>query len=146
MRPPTISSAPGPSPSPRPSSRSGPVERMRIGLLAPPMEPVPPPAYGGTERVIASLADVLVDRGHDVTLFASGDSRTRARLVPTVSRAAWHEEHSVDPLPYWTLTITRAYAHAAELDVMHNHCDHVAYPLARVSRVPTVTTLHGRLD
>jgi glycosyltransferase involved in cell wall biosynthesis len=119
---------------------------MRIGLLAPPVEPVPPPAYGGTERVVATLADALVDRGHDVTLFASGDSHTRARLVPTVERAIWHDVRFVDPLPFWTLAITRAYAHAGEVDVMHNHCDHVAYPVARLSNVPTVTTLHGRLD
>ena len=119
---------------------------MRIGLLAPPVEPVPPPNYGGTERVVATLADALVDRGHDVTLFASGDSHTRARLAPTVERALWHAEAPVDPLPFWTLTVTRGYAHAADLDVMHNHCDHAAYPIARLARVPTVTTLHGRLD
>ena len=119
---------------------------MRVGLIAPPVEPVPPPTYGGTERVVASLADALVDRGHEVTLFASGDSQTRARLIPTVARAIWHDERFIDPMPFWTLTVTRAYAHADELDVMHNHCDHVAYPLARVARIPTVTTLHGRLD
>ena len=131
---------------PDPSSRSGRVDPVRVGLLAPPVEAVPPPTYGGTERVVATLADALVDRGHDVTLFASGDSHTRARLVPTVERAIWHDDRYVDPLPFWTLTVTRAYAHAAELDIMHNHCDHVAYPLARISTVPTVTTLHGRLD
>jgi glycosyltransferase involved in cell wall biosynthesis len=119
---------------------------MRIGLLAPPVEPVPPPNYGGTERVVATLADALVDRGHEVTLFASADSRTRARLVPTVERAIWHDDRYVDPLPFWTLAVSRAYAHASELDVMHNHCDHLAYPVARLSPIPTVTTLHGRLD
>jgi glycosyltransferase involved in cell wall biosynthesis len=119
---------------------------MRIGLLAPPVEPVPPPTYGGTERVVASLADALVDRGHDVALFASGESRTRARLVPTVERAIWHDDRYVDPMPLWTLAVSRGYAHASELDVMHNHCDHFAYPIARLSPVPTVTTLHGRLD
>jgi len=119
---------------------------LRIGLLAPPVEPVPPPTYGGTERVVATLADALVDRGHEVTLFASGDSRTRARLVPTVERAIWHDDRYVDPMPFWTLAVSRGYAHASELDVMHNHCDHVAYPVARLSPVPTLTTLHGRLD
>ena len=107
---------------------------------------MPPPTYGGTERVVSTLADALVDRGHEVTLFASADSHTRARLVPTVERAIWHDARYVDPMPFWTLTVARAYAHADELDVMHNHCDHVAYPLARVSPIPTVTTLHGRLD
>ena len=119
---------------------------MRIGLLAPPVESVPPETYGGTERVVASLADALVDRGHDVTLFASGDSRTRARLVPTVERAVWHDPRYTDPLPLWTLAVTRAYAHAAELDLMHNHTDHMALAAARLAAVPTVSTLHGRLD
>ena len=99
---------------------------MRIGLLAPPVESVPPSAYGGTERVVASLADALVERGHQVTLFASGDSRTSARLVPIVERAIWHDERFTDPLPFWTLAMARAYAHAGELDVMHSHADYFA--------------------
>lgn len=119
---------------------------MRIGLLAPPVEPIPPPTYGGTERVVATLADALIDRGHDVVLFASGDSQTRAHLVPTVERAIWHDDRYTDPLPLWTAAIGRAYAHAGDIDVMHNHADHVAYPAARLARVPTVTTPHGRLD
>jgi glycosyltransferase involved in cell wall biosynthesis len=110
------------------------------------VESVPPLTYGGTERVVASLADALVDRGHDVTLFASGDSRTRARLEPIVERSIWHDDRFTDPLPFWTLAIDRAYRHAGELEVMHNHADYFAYARARVSPVPTVTTAHGRLD
>jgi glycosyltransferase involved in cell wall biosynthesis len=119
---------------------------MRIGLLAPPVERVPPTTYGGTERVVSTLADILVERGHDVTLFASGDSETRARLVPTVERAIWHDSRFTDPLPFWTIATGRAYGHVDELDVMHNHADHFAFPATRHSPVPTVTTLHGRLD
>lgn len=119
---------------------------MRIGLLAPPVERVPPITYGGTERVIATLADALVERGHDVVLFASGDSLTRARLVPTVERAVWHDPRFDDPLPLWSLAIAKAYEHAGEVDLMHNHADHMAFAAARLSAVPTVTTLHGRLD
>lgn len=119
---------------------------MRIGLLAPPLESVPPEAYGGTERVVASLADALTVRGHDVTLFASGDSHTSARLVPTVEKAIWHDERYQDQLPFWSIAAGRAYARAHELDVMHNHMDFFAFPAARLASVPTVTTLHGRLD
>ena len=119
---------------------------MRIGLLAPPVEPVPPPTYGGTERVVATLADALVARGHDVVLFASGDSHTRARLEPIVERAIWLDERPLDPQPLWTVAMTRAYAHAADLDVMHNHADHFAFSLARCVATPTLTTAHGRLD
>jgi len=119
---------------------------VRIGLLAPPVERVPPITYGGTERVIATLADALVERGHEVVLFASGDSLTKARLVPTVERAVWHDPRFDDPLPFWSLAIAKAYEHASEVDVMHNHADHMALAAAKLAEVPTVTTLHGRLD
>lgn len=119
---------------------------MRIGLLAPPVERVPPITYGGTERVVATLADALVERGHDVVLFASGDSLTRARLVPTVERAVWHDPRSADPLPYWSLAVAKAYAHADEVDLMHNHTDHMAFAAANLASVPTLSTLHGRVD
>jgi hypothetical protein len=68
--------------------------RLRIAQVAPLVETVPPARYGGTEQVIATLTDELVQRGHDVTLFASGDSRTSARLVPVVERALWHSDVS----------------------------------------------------
>jgi glycosyltransferase involved in cell wall biosynthesis len=119
---------------------------MRIGLLAPPLESVPPERYGGTERVVATLADALVARGHDVTLFASGDSRTSARLVPIVERAIWHDDRYEDLIPFWSIAAARAYANVDELDVMHNHMDFFAFAVARLAKVPTVTTLHGRLD
>lgn len=120
---------------------------MRIGLLAPPVERVPPLTYGGTERVVATLADALVERGHDVVLFASGGSITRARLVPTVERAIWHDPRfEGDPLPLWTGAIATAYEHSDDLDLMHDHTGRIALVAAGVARVPTVSTIHGRVD
>ena len=120
---------------------------MRIAQIAPPFESVPPARYGGTERVVSTLTEELVKLGHDVTLFASGDSRTSARLVPVVDSAVWH----ADP-PYRDLTAFAGVVLgmvASELggfDIVHNHLDHLTYPLARMAPCPVVTTLHGRLD
>jgi len=120
---------------------------MRIGLLAPPLESVPPRRYGGTERVVGWLAEALIARGHDVVVFASGDSEVSAPLVPIVERALWRDErYKSDLLPFWSMVAGRAYARSDGLDVMHNHLDYFAFPAARFARVPTVTTLHGRLD
>lgn len=120
---------------------------MRIGLLAPPLESVPPGHYGGTERVVAWLAHALLARGHDVTVFASGDSEVEAPLVPIVERALWRDErYKGDLLPFWSLVVGRAYDRADGLEVMHNHLDYFAFPAARFAPLPTVTTLHGRLD
>jgi len=120
---------------------------MRIAQVAPPFETVPPSAYGGTERVVATLTDELVSRGHDVTLFASGDSRTAARLVPIVDRALWHREPPYQDLaPFWAIALGCLADHLSEFDVIHNHLDFWSFPLARVAPCPLVTTLHGRLD
>ena len=120
---------------------------MRIAQVAPPFETVPPSAYGGTERVVAALTDALVRRGHDVTLFASGDSRTLARLVPIVKRALWHREPPYKDLaPFWSIVLGRLVEHLHEFDLIHSHLDYWAFPLARVAPCPVVTTLHGRLD
>jgi glycosyltransferase involved in cell wall biosynthesis len=120
---------------------------VRIGLLAPPVESVPPTRYGGTERVVTWLAEALQARGHEVVVFASGDSTVDAPLVPTVERALWRDDrYATDLLPFWTLVVGRAYARAAGLDLMHNHLDYFAFSTARFAPLPTVTTLHGRLD
>jgi glycosyltransferase involved in cell wall biosynthesis len=120
---------------------------MRIAQLAPPFESVPPSRYGGTERVVSTLTEELVRRGHEVTLFASGDSRTSARLEPTVSEALWHWEPPLKDLnPFWALTLDSIWDHQDEFDVIHSHLDYWAFPLARHGSTPTVTTLHGRLD
>jgi GTP cyclohydrolase I len=119
---------------------------MRIGLLAPPFVRVPPERYGGTERVVAALADGLVERGHEVVLFASGDSHTKARLEPIVDSPVWENPKFNDNGPFWMLAVDRAYRNADGLELMHNHADFYAYPLARRAPMPTVTTQHWRMD
>ena len=121
---------------------------MRIAQVAPPFQSVPPAGYGGTERVISLLTEELVRRGHDVTLFASGDSTTSARLVPTVDTALWRAPEVRDPLIYWAITAGLAFRRAAagEFDVVHSHIDFHGFAAASLVRTPTVTTLHGRLD
>jgi glycosyltransferase involved in cell wall biosynthesis len=120
---------------------------MRIAQIAPPFETVPPRCYGGTERVVATLTEALVERGHDVTLFAPGDSWTRAKLAPTVSQALWHAEPPLADLnPFWSMTLDVLLDHIDEFDVVHSHLDYWGFPLARHAPVPVLTTLHGRLD
>src|SRR5688572_20244811 len=121
---------------------------VRIAQVAPPFQSVPPAGYGGTERVVSLLTEELVRRGHDVTLFASGDSTTTARLIPTVDTALWRDSDVRDPLVYWAITVGLAYDHVAagELDVVHSHLDFHCFGCASLVATPTVTTLHGRLD
>jgi glycosyltransferase involved in cell wall biosynthesis len=120
---------------------------MRIAQVAPPYESVPPARYGGTERVVSTLTEELVRLGHDVTLFASGDSRTSARLVPIVDSALWHADPPYqDLVAFSAVTLGRVARELGNFDVIHNHLDYMAYPLARLAPCPVVTTLHGRLD
>ncbi len=119
---------------------------MRIAQVAPLAEPVPPRGYGGTERVVAWLTDELVRQGHDVTLFASGDSQTRARLVPTVPRGLRLACGNADAFIYETLELEQVYQRAGEFDVIHFHTSPMHYPASRRLATPHVTTLHGRLD
>jgi glycosyltransferase involved in cell wall biosynthesis len=120
---------------------------MRIAQVAPPFERLPPSGYGGTERVISTLTEQLVQRGHEVTLFASGDSRTSARLEPIVDQALWHCDPPFKDLnPFWAMALDAIADHLDEFDVIHSHLDYWGYPLARHGQVPVVTTLHGRLD
>jgi glycosyltransferase involved in cell wall biosynthesis len=118
---------------------------VRIAQLAPVTESVPPQRYGGTERVVAVLTDALVRRGHEVTLFASGDSQTSARLVPVVPQAT-RLAGIPDARPADLLALAGAYDRAAAFDVIHSHLDYPTLPFAQQSRTPTVVTCHGRLD
>jgi glycosyltransferase involved in cell wall biosynthesis len=118
---------------------------LRIAQIAPLAESVPPRLYGGTERVVSYLTEQLVALGHQVTLFASGDSVTRARLAPGCERAL-RLEGAVDPLAPHIVQLERVFERAADFDVLHFHTDYVHFPLARRHKRPTVTTLHGRLD
>jgi glycosyltransferase involved in cell wall biosynthesis len=119
---------------------------MRIAQVAPLFESVPPKYYGGTERVVSFLTEELVRQGHDVTLFASGDSVTHARLVSGSRRASRLDKHSIDPLALQVLMLERVYKLAGEFDVIHFHLDYLHFPISRCHRRAHVTTLHGRLD
>src|SRR5829696_7769329 len=119
---------------------------VRIAILAPLVEPVPPPLYGGTERVVSLLTEELVRRGHDVTLFASGDSRTVATLVRVCPRGLRLDPEVKDYAAFTLVAIGQAYSHDGEFDLFHNHNDYLAFALARLAQTPTVTTTHGRLD
>lgn len=119
---------------------------MRIAQVAPLIESVPPKAYGGTERVVHYLTEALVRSGHEVTLFASGDSRTSATLVPIVDRALRLHPARPDPLVWHTLLVDRVFDLSSSFDVIHFHIDTLQLPLARHLRTPCLTTLHGRLD
>ncbi|HUO49990.1 MAG TPA: glycosyltransferase family 4 protein [Candidatus Paceibacterota bacterium] len=118
---------------------------MRIAQLAPLAERVPPKKYGGTERVIYTLTEELVKRGHDVTLFASGDSLTSARLRSVFARSL-REARVNDPYglnPLTLLQIGTAYASQDDFDIIHDHLPPISFPTANLARTPTVITMHG---
>jgi len=117
---------------------------MRIAQVAPLNEAVPPKFYGGTERVVSYLTEELVSMGHEVTLFASADSRTSARLVGCCPAALRLDEKCEDRLIHHVLQLEHVMEEAARFDVIHCHGDYIHYPWARRSLVPVVTTLHGR--
>jgi glycosyltransferase involved in cell wall biosynthesis len=122
------------------------MRRLRIAQVAPPLERVPPAAYGGTERVVDELTRQLVDRGHEVTTFASGDSEVAGRLVPTVERALRPAGIESDASGWFATTVKMVIEQAADFDVIHSHLEWWSIPLARLSPVPAVATFHGRLD
>jgi glycosyltransferase involved in cell wall biosynthesis len=119
---------------------------MKIAQVAPLTEAVPPKLYGGTERVVAYLTDALVELGHEVTLFASGDSLTKAKLVPVWPRALRLDASVKDYFAPVFMELETVARRAQEFDVIHAHLDYFGYPLLRRLGVPAVTTLHGRLD
>ena len=119
---------------------------MRIAQIAPLAESVPPKLYGGTERVVAWLIEELIELGHEVTLFASGDSKTRANLVPVWPRALRLGRPRSDPVAAQTALLEAVAAEAADFDIIHSHIDWLHLPLLSRLGVPFVTTPHGRLD
>ena len=119
---------------------------MRVAQVAPLYESVPPRLYGGTERVVSWLTERLVKLGHEVTLFASADSITNARLISTCKEALRLDPDSVDPLPHHVLMVDEVFARAEEFELIHFHIDHLHFPRSRQAKVPCLTTLHGRLD
>jgi glycosyltransferase involved in cell wall biosynthesis len=119
---------------------------MRIGVVSPLVESVPPALYGGTERVVSDLPEELVRRGHEVTLFASGDSVTSANLVACAPRALRFDPQAPDFLTATLFELGEVYKRAAEFDIIHNHADWFGLAFAECVSTPTVTTAHGRLD
>jgi glycosyltransferase involved in cell wall biosynthesis len=119
---------------------------MKIAQIAPLIESVPPRLYGGTERIVSYLTEELVALGHDVTLFASGDSITAANLVPCVPKALRLDASVRDPIPYYMLMLDRVARMANGFDILHFHIDQFHFPLFRPIAGRTVTTLHGRQD
>ena len=119
---------------------------MRIAQVAPLIESVPPQGYGGTEAVVSYLTEELVRQGHEVTLFASGDSQTAAELIPCSPAALRLDEGVIDPLAHQVVELEAVAAQAHRFDVIHWHLDYFHFPLSRRLGVPQVTTLHGRLD
>ena len=119
---------------------------MRIAQVAPLYESVPPKLYGGTERVVSWLTEELVRLGHEVTLFASGDSMTKARLVPACSESLRLSPDSTDHLAHHLILMEHVLGEQEQFDLIHFHIDYLHYPFSRRERYVHVTTLHGRLD
>jgi len=119
---------------------------MRIAQIAPLAEAVPPERYGGTERVVGDLTAELGRRGHEVTLFASGDSTAPADLIAPTRQSLRTDPTAQDKLAPHIQELGQAFERSDSFDIMHSHVDYIAFPAAALSRTPTVHTLHGRLD
>jgi glycosyltransferase involved in cell wall biosynthesis len=119
---------------------------MKIAQIAPLIESVPPRLYGGTERIVSYLTEELARIGHDVTLFASGDSITSAELVPCCTHALRLDSTTGDIIPHFMLMIDKVRERAHEFDILHFHIDLLHFPLFRSLAARTLTTLHGRQD
>jgi glycosyltransferase involved in cell wall biosynthesis len=119
---------------------------VRIAQVSPLYESVPPLLYGGTERVVSHLVEELVQQGHHVTLFASGDSQTAANLVPVCERALRLDTKCHDSLAHHIIMLDEVYRRAADFDIIHFHVDYLHFPISCRMRIPNITTLHGRLD
>ncbi|KFI22782.1 glycosyltransferase family 4 protein [Nitrosococcus oceani] len=119
---------------------------MKIAQIAPLYESVPPKYYGGTERIVSYLTEELVNQGHDVTLFASGDSLTKAKLHPVGESALRLNCHYLDPFAHHALLLGQVSRLAPSFDILHFHIDYLHFPMSRILQIPHLTTLHGRLD
>jgi len=119
---------------------------MRIAQVAPLFESVPPKTYGGTERVVSWLTEELVRLGHDVTLFASADSMTTARLIPGCPESLRLATGSIDPLAHHYVMLEKLLQKKNEFDLIHFHIDYLHFPISARERYTHVSTLHGRLD
>jgi glycosyltransferase involved in cell wall biosynthesis len=116
---------------------------MRIAQVAPLNESVPPHLYGGTERVVSYLTEEMVRQGHEVTLYASGDSQTTARLVAGCPKALWRDDRIRETLPHHVRLMELVFRDRDRFDILHFHCDFLHFPILRRCPCPSVTTLHG---
>lgn len=121
---------------------------LRIAQVSPLYESVPPKLYGGTERVVSYITEELVALGHDVTLFASGDSITSGRLVPCTPKSLRLDPGCIDQIAHHYVMLDKVFERAQreEFDIVHFHIDYFHFPLSRVHNIAQLTTLHGRLD
>lgn len=119
---------------------------MKIAQVAPLTESVPPKGYGGTERIVSYLTDKLVEKGHEVTLFASGDSITKAKLIAPTPIALRHNSKVIDPLAHFFYLLELVQQMKHEFEIIHYHIDYFHFPFSRRNYVPHCTTMHGRLD
>jgi glycosyltransferase involved in cell wall biosynthesis len=120
---------------------------MKIAQIAPLYESVPPKLYGGTERIVSYLTEELVARNHDVTLFTSADSVTRARLVPASESALrLSPKPVVDTVAHYIRLLELVFREAHQFDALHFHIDYLHFPFTKRQPVPAVTTLHGKLS
>jgi len=119
---------------------------LRIAQIAPLYESLPPKLYGGTERIVHYLTEELVRQGHDVTLFASGDSITKAKLIASVDEGLRLKRNCIDPLAYHIIQMQDLITHINEFDILHFHTDYLHFPFSNTLKIPSLTTLHGRLD
>ncbi|MGH9511801.1 MAG: glycosyltransferase family 4 protein [Terriglobales bacterium] len=119
---------------------------MKIAQVAPLYESVPPKLYGGTERVVSWLTEELVRLGHDVTLFATGDSLTSAKLVPICPEALRLNSECVDQLAHHVIMVEEVFRERGAFDLVHFHIDYLHFAASRREQIPALTTLHGRLD
>src|SRR5258708_7803770 len=119
---------------------------MRIAQIAPLTEAIPPKLYGGTERVVSWLTEELVALGHDVTLFASGDSQTAAKLEPMWPRALRLDDTVRDPMALHMAMLEQVRRRAGDFDILHFHLDYLPFSIFSRQSTPFITTMHGRLD
>src|SRR5437867_4916155 len=119
---------------------------MRIAQVPPLYESVPPKLYGGTERIVSYLTEELVKQGHEVTLFGTGDSVTKAHLYAVCEKAIRLNEKCKDPLAWHIYQLQLVIGNANEFDIIHFHTDYIHFPISAQNYYKHITTLHGRLD
>jgi len=119
---------------------------MKVALVAPQFEAIPPVGYGGTELVVANIAQGLMSKGHDVTVYASADSKTKAKVRPVAPKALWKCKRASSPMQYLALELDMLQEDEGKYDIIHNHIDYNLFILTRFLKTPIVTTFHGPIN